>query len=133
MEPRAGLRELNAAFCRRDAQSMVERFAPDAVATDHREGGLGRWRGHEELLAYYAGICDIAQELREDMEIVSERGEVVVADCTFNARLTEDGPAEEFSLSYALVVVVRDGLIQELGVHQDADAAAQAAPMPETS
>jgi hypothetical protein len=57
----------------------------------------------------------------------------VVADCTFHARLTEDGPPEEFSLSYALVVVVRDGLIQELGVHQDADAADQAAPTPETS
>lgn len=133
MEPREVLLEVNAAFGRRDAPAMVERFAPDAVATDHREGGLGRWRGHEELLAYYAGICDIAQELREDMDIVSERGDVVVADCTFHARLTDEGTADEFSLSYALVVVVRDGLIQELGVHQDLDAAAQAAPTPETS
>ena len=133
MEPREVLLEVNAAFGRRDARAMVERFAPDAVATDHREGGLGSWRGHEELLAYYAGICDSAHELREDIEIVSERGEVVVADCMFHARLTEDGPAEEFSLPYALVVVVRDGLIQELGVHHDAAAAAQAAPMPETS
>ena len=58
---------------------------------------------------------------------------MIVADCLFNARLTEDGPAAEFSLPYALVVVVRDGLIQELGVHQDAAAAAQAAAMPETS
>lgn len=133
MQPRDVLLAVNAAFSRRDAPAMVERFAPDAVATDHRQGGLGTWRGHEELLAYYAGICDIAKEIREDLEVVSEHGEVVVADCVFHARLTDDGPAEELSLSYALVVVVRDELIQELGVHEDAAAAAQAAATPETS
>jgi len=101
--------------------------------TDHRQGGLGSWRGHEELLAYYAGICDSARELREDLSIVAERDGVIVADCMFHARLTDDGPAEEFSLPYGLVVVVRDSLIQELGVHQDAAAATQAASMPETS
>jgi hypothetical protein len=31
------------------------------------------------------------------------------------------------------MAVIRDGLIQELGVHQDVAAAAQAAPTPETS
>jgi ketosteroid isomerase-like protein len=133
MQPRDVLLAVNAAFSRRDAAGMVELFAPDAVATDHRQGGMGSWRGHEELLAYYAGICDSASEIREDIEIVSERGEVVIADCTFHARLTDEGPAEEFSLPYGLAVVVRDELIQELGVHQDAAAAAQAAPMPETS
>ena len=125
---------MNTAFSRRDAPAMIERFAPDAVVTDHRQqGGLGQWRGRDELLAYYAGICDTAKELREDMQIVSEHGEVVVAECMFHARLTDDGSAEEFSLSYALVVVVRDDLIQELGVHQDVAAATQAAPTPETS
>jgi ketosteroid isomerase-like protein len=133
VQPRDVLLAVNAAFSRRDAPAMVERFAPGAVVTDHRQGGLGSWRGHEELLAYYAGICDSAKEIREDMDIVSEQGDVVVADCVFHARLTDDGPAEELSLPYALVVVVRDGLIQELGVHQDAEAAAQAAPTPETS
>ena len=112
---------------------MVERFAPDAVATDHRQGGLGSWRGRDELLAYYAGICDSARELREDLEIVSEQGDVVIANGVFNARLTEDGPLDEVTLSYTLHVVVRDGLIRELGVHQDVAAASQAAPMPETS
>jgi ketosteroid isomerase-like protein len=133
VQPRDVLLAVNAAFSRRDAAAMVERFAPDAVVTDHRRGGMGSWRGHDELLAYYAGICDSARELREDIEIVSERGDLVIADCIFNARLTEDGPAEEFTLPYALSVVVRDGLIQELGVHQDVAAATHAAAMPETS
>jgi ketosteroid isomerase-like protein len=133
VQPREVLLEVNAAFGRRDAQAMVERFAPDAVATDHRQGGLGSWRGRDELLAYYAGICDSARELREDLEIVSEQGDVVIANGVFNARLTEDGPLDEVTLSYTLHVVVRDGLIRELGVHQDVAAASQAAPMPETS
>jgi ketosteroid isomerase-like protein len=133
VQPRDVLLAVNAAFSRRDAAAMVERFAPDAVATDHRQGGLGTWRGHDELLAYYAGICDVAKEIREDMEIVSEHGDVVVADCTFHARLSDEGTVEELSLPYGLVAVVRDGLIQELGVHQDAEAAGQAASTPETS
>jgi ketosteroid isomerase-like protein len=124
---------VNAAFSRRDAAGMVRRFAPDAVVTDHRQGGLGSWRGHDELLAYYAGICDSAKELREDMRILAEEGDVVIADCVFNARLSDEGGAEEFVLPYALVVVVRDDLIQELGVHQDAAAAQAAASAPETS
>jgi ketosteroid isomerase-like protein len=133
VQPRDVLLAVNAAFSRRDAQAMVERFAPDAVVTDHRQGGLGSWRGHDELLAYYAGICDSARELREDLSIVAERDGVIVADCMFHARLTDDGPPEEFSLPYGLVVLVRDSLIQELGVHQDVAAATQAASMPETS
>jgi hypothetical protein len=112
---------------------MVERFAPDAAVTDHRPGGLGSWRGRDELLAYYAGICDSARALREDIEIVSDNGGVLIADCTFHAQLTEDGGPDEFVLPYALTVVVRDELIQELGLHQDVAAATQAAPMPETS
>jgi len=112
---------------------MVERFAADAVVTDHRQGGLGSWRGRDELLAYYAGICDSARQIREDLEIVSEQGDVVIADCVFNAQLSEEGGPEEFTLPYALSVVIRDGLIQELGVHQDVASATQAAPTPETS
>ena len=133
VEPRDVLLSVNAAFSRRDAPAMVERFAPDAVVTDHRQGGLGSWRGHDELLAYYAGICDSARQVREDIEIVSEQGDVVIADCVFNAQLSEEGGPEEFSLPYAITVVVRDGLIQELGVHQDVASATQAAPTPETS
>ena len=133
MEPRDVLLAVNAAFSRRDAPAMVERFAPDATVTDHRQGGLGSWHGHDELLAYYAGICDSAKELHEEIEIVSEHGDVLIADCVFNARLTDDGTAEEFTLPYALVVVVRDELIQELGIHQDVAAAQAAAPTPETS
>jgi ketosteroid isomerase-like protein len=134
VEPREVLLAVNAALCRRDAETMVEHFAPDAVVTDHRQGGgLGRWRGRQELLAYYAGICDTARAIREDLEIVSERGDVVIADGVFNAQLSEDGGPEEFTLSYALTAVVRDGLIHELGVHSDVAAATQAAPTPETS
>ena len=133
MEPRDVLLEVNAAFGRRDARAMVEHFAPDAIATDHRPGGLGSWRGRDELFAYYDGICGAARRLREDLEIVSDRDGVLIADCTFRAQLTDDGGPDEFVLPYALTVVVRDELIQELGVHQDVAAATQAAPMPETS
>jgi ketosteroid isomerase-like protein len=133
VQPRDVLLAVNAAFSRRDAEAMVELFAPDAVVTDHRQGGLGSWQGRAELLAYYAGICDSARELREEMSIVAEHGDVLIADCMFNARLTEDGPAEEFTLPYALAVVVRDGVVQELGVYQDVSAAAEAARIPETS
>src|SRR4051812_23494559 len=133
MQPRDVLLAVNAAFSRRDAQAMVERFAPDAVVTDHRQGGLGSWRGHDELLAYYAGICDSARQLREHIEIVHEQGDVVIADCVFDAQLSEDGGPDEFSLPYAISVVVRDDLIHELGVHQDVAAATQAAATPETS
>jgi ketosteroid isomerase-like protein len=133
VQPRDVLLTVNAAFSRRDAPAMVEHFAPDAVVTDHREGGLGSWRGRDELLAYYAGICDIAQRIREDLEIVSETGDVIVADGVFNAQLSEEGGPEEFTLSYALMVVIRDGLIQELGVYPDVDTASQAASTPETS
>ena len=58
---------------------------------------------------------------------------VVIADGVFNAQLSEDAGPEEFTLTYTLLAVVRDDLIQELGVHQDVAAATQAAPMPETS
>jgi ketosteroid isomerase-like protein len=133
VQPRDVLLAVNAAFSQRDAPAMVERFAADAVVTDHRQGGMGSWRGHDELLAYYAGICDSARQLREDLEIVYEQGDVVVADCVFNAQLSEEGGPDEFSLPYAISVVVRDGLIQELGVHQDVASATQAAPTPETS
>ena len=123
---------VNAAFCRRDAGAMVALFAPDATVVDNREGGLGRWTGRDELLAYYAGICDSAQELREELEIVGDRGDVLIADCLFTARLSDDGPAAEFSLPYGLVVTVRDELIQRIDLYQDG-AAAQAAATPATS
>jgi SnoaL-like protein len=133
VQPRDVLLEVNAAFGRRDAPAMVQRFAPDAIVTDHRPGGLGSWRGHDELLAYYDGICGAARQLREDLEIVSEDGGVLIAECTFHAQLSEDGGPDEFVLPYALRVVVRDELIRELGIHEDVAAATQAAPMPETS
>lgn len=123
---------VNAAFSRRDAPAMIALYAPDAVVADHREGGLGRWQGREELLAYYAGICDSARELREELELVEDRGDVLIADCLFTARLSDDGPAEEFSLGYGLVATIRDGLIQRIDLYADG-AAAQAAPTPDTS
>ena len=132
MQPRDVLLEVNAAFGRRDAPAMVDRFAPDAIVTDHR-GGLGSWRGRDELLAYYDGICGAARQLREDLEIVSEDGGVLIAECTVHAQLSEDGGPDEFVLPYALRVVVGDELIRELGIHEDVAAATQAAPMPETS
>ena len=112
---------------------MVERFAPDALVTDHRQGGMGSWRGRDELLAYYGGICGATVQLREDLQIVHEQGDLVIADASFRAQLTPDGTLDEFQLAYALTAVVRDDLIQELGVHQDLEAAHAYADTPETS
>jgi ketosteroid isomerase-like protein len=131
VQPLEVLKAVNAAFCRQDAAAMVALFSDDAVVADHRQGGLGRWQGREELLAYYTGICEAARELRERLDVVEDRGDVIVADCLFTARLSEDGPAEEVSLGYGLVATIADGLIRRIDLYQDG-AAAQAA-MPETS
>jgi ketosteroid isomerase-like protein len=131
VQPLEVLKAVNAAFCRQDAAAMVALFSDDAIVADHRQGGLGRWQGRQELLAYYTGICEAARELREQLEVVEDRGDVIAAHCIFTARLSEDGPAAEVSLNYGLVATIADGLIQRIDLYQDG-AAAQA-EMPATS
>ena len=133
MQPREVLLAVNAALCNRDAAAMVEHFAPDALVTDHRQGGMGSWRGRDELLAYYGGICGATVQLHEDLRIVHEQGDLVIANGLFRAQLTPDGTIDEFQLEYALTAVVRNDLIQELGVHQDLEAAHAFADAADTS
>jgi ketosteroid isomerase-like protein len=111
------------AFSRLDVHAMLELFAPDAVVTDRRAIGWGEFRGHDALRSYYQGLFDNASELNEELEIVSEAGEVVVASCHLTGKLAgqEDGP--EVAFDYALRIRLADGLIASLEIFDDADAA----------
>src|SRR4051812_23387665 len=75
------------AFSRRDADTMLELYAPDAVVIDRRPIGWGEFRGHDAMRSYYQGLFDNASELNEDLEIVSEEGDVVVASCRLTGKL----------------------------------------------
>jgi ketosteroid isomerase-like protein len=75
------------AFSRRDVDGMLEFFAPDAVVTDRRAVGWGEFRGHEAMRSYYLGLFDNADDLHEDLEIVSEEGDLVIASCRLEAHL----------------------------------------------
>jgi ketosteroid isomerase-like protein len=113
----------NAAFVRRDLEGMLALFAPDAVCIDMRPGGFGEYHGTEEIRAYYGGIFDNTESIREDLEIVSSADGMVVSSCRMVAVLSSDMGSGEFPLSYALLADVRDGLIARLEVHPDVDAA----------
>ena len=113
----------NAAFCRRDAEGMLAYFAPDARVVDRRPGGFGEYQGHDAILAYYGGIFDNVVEINEELEIVSAADGVVVAGCRTWAELSSDMGSGDFAVNYALLIDIRDGLITQLEVYADADAA----------
>jgi ketosteroid isomerase-like protein len=113
----------NAAFCRRDADGMLTHFAPAAHVVDRRPGGFGEYQGHDAIHAYYGGIFDNVDEINEELEVVSAAEGVVVASCRTWASLSSDMGSGDFSVHYALLIDVRDGLITRLEVHPDADAA----------
>jgi ketosteroid isomerase-like protein len=112
------------AFSRLDVAAMLEFYAPDAVVTDRRPVGWGEFRGHESLRSYYQGLLDNAAELHEDLEIVDERDDVIIASCHMRARLVDPPDAPEVSFDYALRIVLTDGLIASMEIFEDADAAA---------
>jgi ketosteroid isomerase-like protein len=114
----------NRAFTNRDVDGMLVHYAPNAVAADLRPVGFGEFCGHDELRAYYAGLFDNTEELREDLEVLAARDGVVVAACRLWARLA--GTGGEFSQPYGLVTVWRDRHIHRLEVHEDGPAALRA-------
>jgi ketosteroid isomerase-like protein len=111
------------AFSRRDVEAMLELYAPDAVVTDRRSVGWGEFRGHDALRSYYQGLFDNVAELREDLEIVSEDGGVIVADCRLTARLIDPPDADEVAFAYALRITMAGGLIAAMEIHENARAA----------
>src|SRR3954463_9204649 len=92
------VRANSSAFSRRDENGMLEFYAPDAVVIDRRAVGWGEFRGHDAMRSYYLGLFDNADELHEDLEIVSDEDDVIVASCRVTARLAgqPESPPVEF-------------------------------------
>jgi ketosteroid isomerase-like protein len=116
----------NAAFNDRDVEAMLALYAPDAVVVDRRQHGLGQFNGHAELRPYYSSIFNAVEALNEDIRVLAERDETVVAHCETWARLPNDETGAGLTTPYGLLVQVRDGRIQRLEVFNDgADALAE--------
>ena len=116
----------SAAFSRMDIDAMLEHYAEDAVVIDCRRVSMGTFSGHAELRAYYLSIFHSASELHEELRIVAERGDVVVADCELRGRLAgAPARASDVVVPYGLVIRIRDGRIAYLELHESgADALA---------
>jgi ketosteroid isomerase-like protein len=118
----------NAAFSRQDVDAMLELHRPDAVVADRREVGFGEFQGHAAIRAYYEGLFDNTASVKEDMQVVSSAGGVVIATCHVRAVLTgQAGDPPAVTFDYALRIEVEDELIASLEIYPDA-AAAQAHP-----
>jgi ketosteroid isomerase-like protein len=123
----AVVRANSAAFSRRDADGMLAFYAPDAVVIDRRRVGWGEFRGHDALRAYYQGLFDNAGRLHEELQIVSDEADLIIASCRVTAHLAgqPDAPAVDFE--YALRIAFADGVIQLMEIYEDAVAAARGA------
>ncbi len=125
------VRANSAAFSDQDVERMLELYAPDAVVIDRRQVGWGEFRGHDALRSYYQGLFDNADDIGEELEIVSENGDTVVASCKLAAQLTgQPIGSGEVHFEYALRIVLADGLIRTMDIYENADAAASAAQRP---
>ena len=111
------------AFSRRDVDSMLEFFAPDAAVRDRRSVGWGDFLGRDAIRAYYEGLFDNVEEIYEDLTVASAAGDVVVASCHTTARLAGQPDAAIVTFDYALKVTVADGRITALEIYEDAKAA----------
>jgi ketosteroid isomerase-like protein len=114
------------AFGRKDADAMLELFAPEATVTDRRAIGWGEYQGADAIHSYYQGLFDNVAALREDLEVVSEEGDVVIAECQAFAHLAGQPEAGEMSFRYALRIELSGGLITSLDIYEDTAAAAAA-------
>ena len=123
----AVVRANSEAFSRRDEDAMLEFYAPDAVAVDRRAIGFGEFRGHDALRSYYQGIFDNADKLHEDLQIVSDEDDVIIASCRLTAHLVGQPDAPPVDFEYALRFAFANGVIQLLEIYEDADAAARGA------
>jgi ketosteroid isomerase-like protein len=108
------------AFSRRDVDAMLELYAPDAVVIDRRAVGWGEFRGRDALRSYYQGLFDNADDLHEQLEVVSEDGDAIVASCRLTARLAGQPVAPEVTFGYALLIRLVDGLIASMEIYEDA-------------
>jgi ketosteroid isomerase-like protein len=113
------VRANSAAFSRRDAEAMLELFAPDAVVHDRRAVGWGDFLGRDAIRAYYEGLFDNVEEIDEDLAVVSASGDVVVASCHTTARLAGQPDAAVVTFDYALKVTLADGLIKALEIYEN--------------
>ncbi|HEV3000847.1 MAG TPA: nuclear transport factor 2 family protein [Solirubrobacteraceae bacterium] len=123
------------AFSRMDVDAMMEYYAEDAVAVDCRPRvSMGTFRGHAELRPYYLSIFHSASELHETLRVVAAEGDVVVADCELRGRLAEaPARAPDVVVPYGLMLVVRDGRIVRLELHESAEDALAASGLGEAS
>ncbi|HEX8120127.1 MAG TPA: nuclear transport factor 2 family protein [Solirubrobacteraceae bacterium] len=128
MDPVAVVRANSAAFSRMDVDAMMDLYAPDAVVVDCRRVSMGTFSGHDELRAYYLSIFHSASELHEELEVLAERGNVVVAGCELRGRLA-DAPARaaDVVVPYGLIIRVADGRIARLDLHETGEDALAAA------
>jgi ketosteroid isomerase-like protein len=120
------VRANSAAFSRCDADGMLALYAPDAVVVDRRSVGWGEFSGHDALHSYYQGIFDNADGLHEDLEIVAEHDDVIVASCDLRARLAGQPDADEVTFHYAIRITLADGLITSIEIFEDASEATAA-------
>lgn len=120
----AVVRENSAAFSRRDVDGMLEFYAPDAVVRDRRSVGWGEFRGHDAVQSYYQGLFDNADQLDEDVTIVSDEDDLVIASCRLTAHLAGQPDVPPLEFEYALRIAFADGAIESMEIYEDADAAA---------
>src|SRR4051812_32216952 len=100
------VRANSSAFSRRDENGMLEFYAPGAVVTDRRAIGWGEFRGHDAMRSYYQGLFDNTDDLHEDLEIVSEEDDLIIASCRLTARLAGQPAAPPVVFDYALRIAL---------------------------
>jgi ketosteroid isomerase-like protein len=111
------------AFSRRDVDAMLELYAPDAVVTDRRPVGWGEFRGRAALRSYYQGLFDNVAAVHEDLEVVADDGDVIVAACVLRAEIAGQPDAGAVEFRYALRIELAGGLIAAMEIFDDAEAA----------
>ncbi|MDQ3739581.1 MAG: nuclear transport factor 2 family protein [Actinomycetota bacterium] len=127
-KPADVVRANSAAFSRMDVDAMLGFYAEDAVMVDRRRVSMGTFRGHDELRAYYLSIFHSATELHESLDVLAERGPVVVAGCELRGRLAgAPARAADVVVPYGLLLEVRDGRIVRLELHESGEHALAAA------
>jgi ketosteroid isomerase-like protein len=123
----AVVRANSAAFSRRDEDGMLEFYAPDAVVIDRRAVGWGEFRGHDAMRSYYQGLFDNVDKLHEDLQIVADDDDLIIASCRLTAHLVGQPDAPPVEFEYALRIAFADGVIQLMEIYEDAVAATRGA------
>lgn len=106
---------------------MLEFYAPDAVVIDRRAVGWGEFRGHDAMRSYYQGLFDNVDKLHEDLQIVADDDDLIIASCRLTAHLVGQPDAPPVEFEYALRIAFADGVIQLMEIYEDAVAATRGA------